>query len=216
MRVLLLVLALLLPASAQADVFARLDTAVKSLKEIGPHVPASWRTNADCVSVFRVGKGGFIVGGTGGRGFLSCKTKKGTWSAPVVLDIGGTSAGAQIGGGQVDIVMVYRNLDHLKEATHATPVFGAKAEVVAGDQSQGISIGGNPEVDAGVLTLSRSKGLYAGGTLEAVVVDPHDEATAELHGGPVDLEATLVQGTTPVPARAAAFHAAVVAWASGR
>lgn len=216
MRTALLILALLLPTAAQADVFDKIDTAVETLKEIGPHVPAAWRKNADCVSVFRMGKGGFIVGGTGGRGFLSCKTKKGTWSAPIVLDIGGTSAGAQIGGGQVDIVMVYRNLDHLKEATHATPVFGAKAEVVAGDKSQGISIGGNPEVDAGVLTLSRSKGLYAGGTVEALVVDPHDEATATLHGGAVDLEAVLVKGSVAVPARAKAFHSAVVSWASSK
>ena len=101
----------------------------------------------------------------------------------------------------------------IDEIVHATPVFNVEASATAGTKSSGVSIGGNPEVEGGVVTVYRSKGLQAAAVAKGLVVDPDEEKTRALHGGEIDLKAALITGTVPVPAAAKAFHAAVVAWA---
>jgi lipid-binding SYLF domain-containing protein len=212
-----LLLALLLavpaPAAAEEPVDEAIALATTILKELGPSIPKKVKARADCVSAFRMGSGGFIFGGSGGTGFVSCKTKAGTWSAPVVLDIGGPSVGAQVGGSKIDLVMVYTGVDDIEAVVHATPVFQVGASATAGDKSAAVSIGGNPELDATVVTAYRSEGLRAAAVADGLAVDPDKEKTEALHGRAVSLHDTLVAGTVPVPARAKAFHAAVLAWA---
>ncbi len=179
-------------------------------------MPDHIRKDARCVSVITAGKGGFIFGGTGGRGFLTCRDKGGSaWSAPVVLDIGGGSAGAQIGGQKLEIVMVFTNIEDIDEVARTTPVFHGTASATAGTKGTGVTAGGNPEAEAGVFTVSQSEGLYAGATGEALVVNPDEEETAKLLGGTHDLNEVLVKRSVPVPDSAKAFVAAVAAWAKG-
>ncbi len=212
-----LLLALLLPSLALAgDIDDAVERSTDILREVGGEVPRKAMKRADCVSAFRIGSGGFIVGASGGTGLLSCKTKKGTWSAPVVLDIGGPSIGAQIGGSSMDLVMVYLDVDDVEELVHTNPIFKVGAKATAGSKSTGISIGGNPEAESGVVTVYRSRGLQAAAVAEGLAVDPDEEKTKKLYGSKVDLEAALIEGTVPVPAKAKAFHAAVVAWAGGK
>ncbi len=211
----LLALLLLLPSSAFAgdSMTEALADATTILRELGPSVPAKVKKRADCVSVFHMGSGGFIFGGSGGTGFISCKTKAGTWSAPVVLDIGGPSVGAQVGGSKMELVMVYTGVDDIDAVVTTTPVFAVSASATAGDKSADISIGGNPDLDATVVTVYRSAGLRAAAVADGLAVAPDKEKTADLHGKSVRLHDALVAGTVPVPERAKALHAAVVAWA---
>lgn len=210
---LLLILALLLPSTASAgDLEERLEDATRILQRLGDKVPARVQKRADCVSVFEMGSGGFIVGASAGTGFISCKTKKGTWSAPVVLDIGGPSVGAQIGGSSMDLVMVYTGVDDIDEVVHTTPVFKVSASATAGSSTADINVGGNPDLDATVVTVYKARGLRAAAVADGLAVDPDEEKTRKLHGAKVDLQAALIEGTVAVPAKAKAFHDAVVAW----
>ncbi len=215
---LLVTLLMLAPGSALAgrkDLGSQLDKATEVLEELGPKVTSGVRKAARCVSVLVIGKGGFIVGGTGGRGFLTCRDKGGSdWSAPVVLDVGGGSAGAQIGGAKVEVVMVFTDVDDIREVATTTPVFQGQASATAGDEGVGVSAGGNPEAEAGVYTISRSEGLYAGATGEALLVNPDEEETAKLLGTSAALEKVLVKREVPVPDRAKEFVAAVKEWAA--
>jgi len=212
---LLALLILLLPAAA-ADSRAQeaLDGAAAILRELGPSVPSASKAHADCVSVLKMGKGGFIVGGTGGRGFMSCKTSRG-WSAPLVLKVGGTSAGAQIGGAKVELVMVYKNVDDVEAAAEMTPVFAGKAEAAAGDVGSGVSVGGNPDIDGGVVTVSRAKGLYAGAAFEGLAIGPDSDWNERVYGRDRTAKQILTDPKQPIPPEAKAFHAAVIAWAKG-
>lgn len=219
--ILVLLAALLLaPASALAgrkDLDSQLDKATEVLRELGPKVSSGVRKDARCVSVLVIGKGGFILGGTGGRGFLTCRDKGGsTWSAPVVLDVGGGSAGAQIGGAKVEVVMVFTDVDDIEEVATTTPVFQGSATATAGDHGAGVSAGGNPEAESGVLTISQSEGLYAGAIGEALVINPDEEETAKLLGSRASLDKVLVKREVEVPERAKAFVAAVRDWAAGK
>lgn len=213
-----LALLMLVPATALAgrkDLDSQLDKATEVLKELGPKVTKGVRKDARCVSVLVIGKGGFIIGGTGGRGFITCRDKGGSdWSAPVVLDVGGGSAGAQIGGAKVEVVMVFTDVDDIDEVATTTPVFRGTATATAGDHGAGVSAGGNPEAEAGVLTVSQSEGLYAGATGEALLVNPDEEETAKLLGSWTSLDKVLVEREVEVPERAKEFVAAVKEWAA--
>jgi SH3 domain-containing YSC84-like protein 1 len=213
----LLAIALLLPAVASAgkkDLEGRLSKATEIFGELDGKIPDHLKKDARCVSVLIVGKGGFIVGGTGGTGFLTCRSPGGkVWSAPVVLDVGGTSAGAQIGGAKLEVVMIFTDVDDIDEVASATPVFSGTAGATAGDAGVGVSAGGNPEAEAGVFTFSQSEGLYAGATWEALVIDPDQSKTAELLGAWHPLQQVLIDRKVAVPAKAKGFVEAVAGWA---
>ncbi len=213
---LLLLLSILLgptDATAAKDYAKELDKATEILNELGSRVPDKARHDAKCVSVLTIAKGGFIVGGTGGRGFLTCKTKRSArWTAPVILGIGGGSAGAQIGAAKVELIMVFTKIGDIEDIAKTAPLFSAKASATAGPAGTGISVGGDPVVEGHVVTVSRSEGLYAGAVGEALVVNPHEEETAELLGSSTDLESVLVKGSVAIPASAKAFVAAVSKW----
>ena len=215
-----LTLVLLAPATALAgkkSLDSQLEKATEVLQELGPKVTDGVRKDARCVSVLVIGKGGFIIGGTGGRGFLTCRDKGGTdWSAPVVLDVGGGSAGAQIGGAKVEVLMIFTDVDDIDEVATTTPVFRGTATATAGDHGAGVSAGGNPEAESGVITISQAEGLYAGATGEALLVNPDEEETAKLLGSWTSLNRVLVKREVEVPQRARAFIAAVTDWATGR
>ncbi len=213
---LLLLVGLLLgptDANAAKDYGKELNKATEILNELGSRVPDKARRDAKCVSVLTIAKGGFIIGGTGGRGFLTCKNAaSGKWTAPVILGVGGGSAGAQIGGAKVELIMVFTKIGDIEDIAQTAPLFSAKASATAGPAGTGISVGGDPVVEGHVVTVSRSEGLYAGAVGEAIVVNPHEEETAELLGSSTDLDKVLVKGSVAIPASAKSFVAAVSKW----
>jgi lipid-binding SYLF domain-containing protein len=183
---LLLIAGLLLPDIAHADQGNRLkqlEELTAAVADLGKHVPAELRREARCVSMLTVAKGGFIVGGTGGTGFLSCREPgKAEWSAPAVLDVGGPSAGAQIGGSKTTLMMVFVNIDDIEAVARATPVFQGGAEATAGTASKGVAYGGNPEIAGGAYSVAKSEGLYAGAVWQSLVISPSADKTRELYG----------------------------------
>ena len=122
----------------------------------------------------------------------------------------------QVGGAKVEVLMVFTNVQDVDRVARTTPVFSGSASATAGDKGTGISAGGNPEVEGGVFTVSRSEGLYAGATGEALVVSPDEEGTTSLLGGAHDLKEVLVRRTVAVPDDAKPFVDAVREWQSGK
>jgi lipid-binding SYLF domain-containing protein len=217
MRFLVFLVAASLIAPSQGAAADRHQAALKRahaiFTELAGRVPDPVRHATRCVSVLSIGKGGFIFGGTGGSGFLTCRSEGGTtWSAPIVLDIGGGSAGLQIGGSKVEVVMVYTKVGDIEELARTSPIFGGQASATAGDQGIGLSGGGNPEAKSGILTVSRSEGLYAGAVGEGLVLNADRKTTAELLGGEYSLEDVLVRRKVAVPGDAKALIQAVTSW----
>ena len=219
-RLLLVPLALLaLTSTAHAgDKFEQeLDKAAAILKDVGEQVPKPLRAAARCVSVMKISKGGFVFGGVGGTGWVTCRDPGGTkWSAPLVLDIAGGSAGAQIGGQTIELIMIHKELNDAASVAHATPVFQGSVSATAGEVGGGASAGADPAAEATVFTFHKSKGLYAGAVGEHFVVKPSDKLNAELYGGKVDNEAVLVRRAVKHPPQAKKFLAAVAAFVAGK
>ncbi len=108
--------------------------------------------------------------------------------------------------------MVFTKIGDIEDIAQTAPLFSAKASATAGPAGTGISVGGDPVVEGHVVTVSRSEDLYAGAVGEAIVVNPHEEETAELLGSSTDLDKVLVKGSVAIPASAKSFVTAVSKW----
>src|SRR4051812_36686075 len=156
--------------SARQDSVARLDSSVDVLHAImstpDKGIPEEVLSNAKCILVVPdLIKGGFIVGGKHGRGVATCRTANG-WSAPAFVSVGGGSWGLQIGVEGVDLVMLVMNdraMQHLLSSKFALTGEGSAA---AGPVGRHASAGTDWKMNTEMLTYSRSKGLFAGLTLE--------------------------------------------------
>jgi SH3 domain-containing YSC84-like protein 1 len=150
----------------------------------GSDVPASVLAKANCVIILPgVKKFGFGVGGSGGRGAMSCRAGEkfdGQWSAPAMYSIGGASIGLQVGGSSTDFLLLVMNpkgvdailADKTKLGSDATATAGPSGATAASS-----SVGGSD-----VLTYGRSKGLFAGVSLEGATLHQDKDANKRLYG----------------------------------
>lgn len=145
-------------------------------------IPQSAIAKADCVVVMpRVKKFAVGIGGTGGRGPMSCRHGAdftGTWSAPAMYTIGGASAGAQIGGTSTDYVLLIMTKSAVDRVLDSKVKVGSDVTAAAGPgATAGGKIGG-----ADILTYARAKGLFAGVSLDGSSLDPDSKANERLYG----------------------------------
>lgn len=187
----------------------RLDAATAVIKELAATpdkgIPDEIAESAKCVAVVpSLKKGAFIFGGQYGQGFASCRTPDGRWSAPAPIRMAGGSWGLQIGGSSSDIVMVAVNQKGMQDLLASKFKIGADAAASAGPVGRHAQAGTDWKLDAELLTYSRSKGLFAGISLDGTTVSQNDEDTADLYGHVVPFR-TLLSGQTPVPAGAGQF-----------
>jgi SH3 domain-containing YSC84-like protein 1 len=149
-------------------------------------VPETLLAKADCVIVLPgVKKGAFIVGGTGGRGPMSCRSGKnfsGKWSAPAMYSIGGASIGMQVGGSSTDFVLL------IMAPTAVDSVLQGKTKI-GGATSAG-SVGG-----ADILTYGRASGLFAGMSLSGASLSPDNDANERLYGKSATVRDIVMGGT---------------------
>jgi len=165
------------------------------------NVPADVLARADCVVVLpNVKKGGFIVGGTGGRGPMSCRQGanfSGAWSAPAMLTIGGASVGLQAGGSSSDFVLLVMSQKGVDKILSGKTELGHDATVAAGP-SGATSVGSIGGSD--VLTYGRAKGLFAGTSLGGASLEPDNDANKRLYGRPINAREIVMMNTVrPTP-----------------
>lgn len=145
-------------------------------------IPTSVLAKSDCIIILpSVKKFAFGVGGTGGRGPMSCRQGKnfsGKWSAPAMYTIGGASAGFQVGGTATDVVILIMAPSAVEKVLTSKVKVGSDATAAAGPgATAGGAIGG-----ADMFTYSRAKGLFAGVSLDGASLDPDGDANARLYG----------------------------------
>jgi len=145
-------------------------------------VPAGVVAKADCIVVLpSVKKFAVGVGGTGGRGPMSCREGanfSGKWSTPAMYSIGGASAGLQIGGTATDYIILVMNASAVEKLLDGKVKVGSDATAALGPgASAGTSVGG-----ADMLTYSRTSGAFAGVSLNGATLNPDDDANKRLYG----------------------------------
>ncbi len=195
-------------ASAREDSVERLSMATGVLEQImnapDKGIPEEVIDNAKCVVVVpHLVKGGFIVGGKHGRGIASCRTSTG-WSAPAFVSVGGGSWGLQIGVEGVDLVMLVMNEQGLQHLLSSKFQLSGEGSAAAGPVGRHASAGTDWKLNTEVLTYSRSKGAFAGLTLEGAVVEKDEDSTTAIYGSDQPFR-SLLAGKVAAPAVAKDF-----------
>jgi len=172
--------------SAREDSVDRMQKSVDVLHAIlatpDKGIPEEVLTGAKCmVIVPDLIKGGFIIGGKHGRGVASCRTPEG-WSAPAFISVGGGSWGLQIGIEGVDLVMLVMNDAGLQHLLSSKFELTGEGSVAAGPVGRHASAGTDWKMNTELLTYSRSKGVFAGLTLEGAVVEQDNDSTRAIYG----------------------------------
>jgi SH3 domain-containing YSC84-like protein 1 len=164
-------------------------------------VPEDLLAQADCVIVLpSVKKGAFIVGGTGGRGPMSCRGGKnfsGRWSAPAMFSIGGASFGLQVGGSATDFVLLLMAPRAVEKVLGGKTKIGSDMTAAAGPSgaTSAGSVGG-----ADILTYGRASGLFAGMSLSGASLSPDSDANERLYGKGTTARDIVLGGTAKTPA----------------
>jgi lipid-binding SYLF domain-containing protein len=172
-------------------------------------VPREILNGAECVAVFpQVLKAGFIVGGRGGRGVASCRTRSG-WSAPAFFNLGGGSFGLQIGAQSTDFVLLFMNQNGLNRLLGDKFEIGGDASAAAGPVGRQAGASTNIRMDAEILSYSRSKGLFAGLELKGVAITLDDSNMEAVYGKSASARTVLQEGRVKAPADVRAFPAAL-------
>jgi lipid-binding SYLF domain-containing protein len=198
--------------SAREDTVDRMQKSVDVIHAImstpDKGIPEEVLSNAKCILVVPdLIKGGFIFGGKHGRGVATCRTAEG-WSAPAFVSIGGGSWGLQIGVEGVDLVMLVMNDRGLQHLLSSKFELTGEGSVAAGPIGRHASAGTDWKMNTEMLTYSRSKGVFAGITLEGAVVEQDNDSTRAIYGKHMMFR-SILSGTVATPRSADAFERAV-------
>ncbi|MGA8111193.1 MAG: lipid-binding SYLF domain-containing protein [Acidobacteriaceae bacterium] len=200
-------------ASGRQDSIERLQMSSDVLHSImsAPDrgIPEEVMNSAKCIVVVpHLVKGGFVVGAEHGRGIASCRTADG-WSAPAFVSVGGGSWGLQIGVEGVDLVMVVMNDRGLQHLLSSKFQVGGDASASAGPVGRHASAGTDWTMNTELLTYSRSRGVFAGITLDGAVVEQDADSTRAIYGRDPSFRSILA-GNVRAPRSTAHFMQAIV------
>jgi SH3 domain-containing YSC84-like protein 1 len=185
-----LALLLVVPSAlAQKDEEKRLEESGTVMREIlnaPDHIPQSILDKARCVVVLpSVVKGAFVVGGSYGHGAMVCRTGphfRGPWGAPAMYSLEGISFGFQIGGQATDFVLLIMNNSGVNSILRSKVKLGGDASVAAGPVGRDAEADTDAFMRAEILSYSRTRGIFAGVSLEGATLHPDDDADAALYG----------------------------------
>ena len=180
-----------------------LDKATETLGQMtqGSEIGKEQRDGAHCVMVVpSMGSGAFIVGGSKGRGVVSCRTSN-DWSAPTFIRMSGVTVGLQAGGQSADMIILATTRDAPGKIFSKDFQFGASASVAAGPVGAGKRAATSTKAD--FLTYARTKGAFAGVNLSGVSVKEDDKFMRALYGSTSPV--LVLAGHVAVPAEAKEF-----------
>src|SRR2546422_9067242 len=191
----------------------RIQEAAAVLKEIhaapDKDVPKELWDRAKCVIVVpSLKKAAFVVGGEYGKGLMSCRNGA-DWTAPMFMEIGKGSWGLQIGAQSIDLVLLVMNDRGMEKLLQDKVSLGAEASVAAGPVGRDARAGTDAQMNAEILSYSRTQGLFAGVTLSGGVVRPDKEDNHDLYGKDVDPQVVLTGRAAMIPAAAEPFMTAL-------
>jgi SH3 domain-containing YSC84-like protein 1 len=166
-------------------------------------VPRSVLQKADCIIILpSVKKFAVGIGGTGGRGPISCREGNGytgRWSPPAMYTIGGASAGFQVGGKSSDIVIAVIANSAVDKVLNGKVKVGSDVSAAAGPGASAGTIGNT----ADMLTYSRTSGAFAGASIDGASLDSDTSANERLYGKPTTVKEIVSGSVKPTPAGSA-------------
>jgi lipid-binding SYLF domain-containing protein len=147
-------------------------------------IPEDLVEKAQCIVIVPgVKKGAFIVGGQYGKGFLSCRQNEDRrWSAPAAIRVEGGSVGFQIGGSETDVVMLVMNESGARKLLSSKFTLGGEGEVAAGPVGRTASADTDAFMRAEILSWSRSRGVFAGVSLQGATLRQDLDDNEALYG----------------------------------
>ncbi|MGH9699749.1 MAG: lipid-binding SYLF domain-containing protein [Candidatus Acidiferrales bacterium] len=184
----------------------RLENAGVVMQEImntPENIPQEVLEKARCVIVFpSVLKAAFVVGASYGRGAMVCRSGEhfgGPWGAPAMMALEGGSVGFQIGGQATDLVLLVMNDKGASSILESKVKLGGDASVAAGPVGRDAAANTDAYMRAEVLSYSRTRGLFAGISLEGSTLRPDNDATADVYGRKLTAKEIILGGNTRIP-----------------
>jgi lipid-binding SYLF domain-containing protein len=195
-------------ASDREDDINHTNKAAQVFKEImntpDQGIPQNLLESAKCIAIIPGEvKFAFIFGGSYGRGLATCRTGH-AWSAPMFVAIDSGSVGYQIGGSSTDIVMLFMNDHALQNLMSDKFKLGADASVAAGPVGRNAAAGTDLKLKAEILSYSRSKGVFAGVSLDGAVMQADKSGDKAMYGDDVNRH-EILDGKVAAPESAQAL-----------
>jgi len=178
-------------------------TVMQEVMGVPDNIPQELLEKADCIIVFpSVLKAAFGVGGSYGRGAMVCRTGehfRGPWGSPAMYALEGGSIGFQLGGQATDLVLLVMNERGANSILDSKVKLGADASAAAGPKGRDASADTDLYMRAEILSYSRSRGLFAGISLEGSTLRPDDDASADVYGHKITAREIVMGNNVAVP-----------------
>jgi lipid-binding SYLF domain-containing protein len=206
---------------AQSEEASRVRDATTVIREImdaeDKAIPSKILQEAVGIAVFpSLVEAAFIFGGQRGHGILSVRDEKsGTWSQPAFLTITGGSVGLQIGGQAIDLVLVIQNRRGLEQLIDNQFKIGADASAAAGPVGRDASASTDIQLRAQILSYSRSRGLFAGVSVEGSTLREDRDANERFYRQPYRTRQIVIERLGGAPEPVAAWRDTLVKYAGG-
>jgi len=176
---------------------------MEEIMNIPDDIPQDLLDKAECVIVFpSVLKAAFVVGGSYGRGAMACRSGEhftGPWGAPSMMALEGGSLGFQLGGQATDFVLLVMNPRGATAILNSKVKLGADMAAAAGPKGRDATAATDGTLRAEILSYSRSRGLFAGISLEGSSLRPDNDANEKLYGKKMTATEIIRKGAVPVP-----------------
>lgn len=176
---------------------------LKEILNIPDDIPQDLLDKAECVIILpSVKKGAFGIGGSYGRGVMICRSGehyKGQWGAPALYALEGVSIGFQLGGEATDFVLLVMNPKGAESLLYSKVKLGADASAAAGPKGRTAEGATDIVMDAEILSYSRSKGLFAGVSLEGSTLRSDGGANENLYGKKLTAKEIIREGKVGIP-----------------
>jgi lipid-binding SYLF domain-containing protein len=186
------------------DRMANAGVVMDEILNIPDDIPQDLMDKARCVVVLpSVLKAAFVVGGSYGRGVMVCRTGHdfhGPWGAPAMYALEGGSVGFQIGGQATDFVILVMNDRGASSLLHSKVKLGADAAVAAGPKGRDAQADTDAYMRAEMLSYSRSRGVFAGISLEGTTLRPDEDANRKVYGRDATASAIIAESKFEAPA----------------
>lgn len=179
---------------------------LKEIIDIPDNIPKDLFDRAECVIVLpSVKKAAFGIGGSYGRGVMTCRSGEhygGPWTAPAMYALEGFNIGFQLGGQATDFVILVMNPQGAKSLLGSKVKLGADASAAAGPKGRSADAATDVVMRAEMLSYSRSRGLFAGVSLEGSTLRADNRANRKLYGREVSAKEILRERKVGAPAAA--------------
>jgi lipid-binding SYLF domain-containing protein len=171
-------------AARHAREAAKVFTEIMNVRDKA--IPRELLDQAEAIAIFPdVVKAAFIIGGHGGQGIISRRVRRG-WSAPAFFNLAGGSFGAQIGAQKTDYILLIMNDEGINGLLGDKFELGGEVGIAAGPVGREIAASTNPRLDAGILSYSRSKGVFIGAALKGAVISPDNDLNLAVYNVKAD------------------------------